>query len=201
MSPHRFDFSLEYIFENDVVKLSPLRKEHVEALVDISNDDEIWTYFLETGQGKKELKTYIQTAIQNRQLHQEYSFVIFDKFKNKYAGMTRLYDLNPELGTVKMGHTWLGKDFWGTRLNKYCKFLLFEFVFENLGFERIGFGVHGENLRSINALKSIGCQQEGVLRNFLHSVSEKKRVDLLLFSLLKSEWNENVKIILAKKLR
>ncbi len=193
MSEYKFDCSKDYILENHIVKLSPLQLNHIDLLADISKEDAIWTYFLETGQGKEKLKGYIQSAIQSRQMNQQYPFVVFDKRTNKFAGITRLYEYNQELGSIKMGHTWIGKEFWGTGLNKQYKFLLFKFIFESLNLERIGFGVHSENLRSIRALNSIGCQQEGVLRNFLKSISGETRVDLILFSLLKKEWEDKVK--------
>ena len=201
ISSHQFDFAKEYVFENEVVKISPLVILHIEKLKSISQDEEIWTYFLEKGMGDEYFSNYCMTAIHNRAHGKEYPFVIFDKRVNSYAGMTRLYDFHPELGVIKMGHTWIGKDFWGTNLNKHCKFLLCEFIFEELDLERIGFGVHGQNLRSIQALSSIGCDQEGVLRNFLPSIYDTQRVDLFLFSLLKWDWNSKIKAMLEMKLK
>lgn len=199
-SKKQFDFSKDYIFENEVVKISPLQFLHIEQLIEISEDEKVWTYFLEKGRRGNEFANYCQAALDNRKLGNEYPFVIFDKRKNEYAGMTRLYNYNPELGVIKMGHTWIGMKNWGTKLNKHYKFLLFEFIFDGLGLHRVGFGVHGENIRSIEALKSIGCEQEGLLRNFLPDVNDENRIDLLLFSLLKPDWNSNVKARLKSKL-
>ena len=188
-----FDFSKEYILEDDFVRLSPLRLEHTAKLGEISNDSSIWTYFLENGMGLKHLNPYIQTAVQNRKMGKEYPFIVFDKVQNSYAGTTRLYDVIPALQSIKLGHTWYGKSFWGTGLNKHCKYLLFEFAFEKMGAVRIGFGVHAENIRSINALESIGCKKEGALRDFLLKVDGTGRTDLILLSLLRKEWIKNIK--------
>ena len=190
----QFDFSKKYILENDFVKLSPLKKKHINDLAEISNDKIIWKYLFENGKKKKHLTTYIQKAIQNRKLKKEYPFIIFDKAKKRIAGTTRLYDLNQNWKTLKLGHTWYGKDFRGTGLNAHCKYLLFDFVFEKMKIERIGFGVHEENKASVKALEKVGCRQEGMLRSFLPKVESEGRANLLLMSILKQEWENKAKM-------
>lgn len=194
------DFSKNYIIENDRIKLSPLSLKNIDQLAVIANTPQIWTYFLEEGLGKENFIKYIHSAIDEHKQGKSYPFLVFDKSKSQVAGMTRLYDFIPELGTIKMGHTWYGTAFQGSGTNKHCKFLLFEFLFEKIKLERVGFGVHGENLRSIAALKSVGVKQEGVLRNFLNKTNGIGRVDLLHFSILKEEWLTKEKKALKQKL-
>lgn len=197
----RFEFEKDYILENESVRLSPVKLDHVEHLQCISSNSSIWTYFLENGQGSSNLSKYIQSAIVNRRNGREYPFVVFDKRSHQYAGMTRLYEWNEELRTIKLGHTWYGKDFQGTGLNKQCKYLLFEFAFEQLEAVRIGFGVHAENVRSLRALASVGCKREGILRDFLVKVDGLGRTDLILLSILKKEWMEHIKEELSLKIK
>ena len=66
--------------------------------------------------------------------------------------------------------------------------------------ERVGFGAHAENKVSIAAMKSVGCKEEGVLRNFMPSLNGKERADIILLSILKDEWFEKVKTELKAKL-
>ncbi|TPN86249.1 GNAT family N-acetyltransferase [Aquimarina algicola] len=195
------DFSNDYVLENDVVRLTPLRLEHVEELYKLSNDPNIWTYLIEKGKDKNELFTYISEAVSNRKNKKEYPFVIYDKIKSAYAGTTRFYDYSEVLKVIKLGHTWYGKDFRGTHVNKNCKYLLLAFAFEELQVERVGFGVHKENKISIAAMKSIGCKQEGILRNFIPSLDGKGRTDIMLLSIIKSEWKTIVKSELLQKLK
>ena len=147
-----FNFKKEYILKNEVVELHPLSIIHKKLLFEASNDIEIWTHFEENGYGNKNFKEYINRAIQKRKNKEEYPFVIKDLRTNQYAGMTRIYAVNNNLKNVKIGHTWIGKQFQGTGLNKNCKYLLFEFLFEQLGMERIGFGASAENIHSIKAM-------------------------------------------------
>ncbi|MBW1294182.1 GNAT family N-acetyltransferase [Aquimarina litoralis] len=194
------DFSKDYILENDTVRLSPLRKEHIKELSVQSNDSFIWNYLIEEGKSFLQLQKYIYHALDNRKAAKEYPFVVYDKTKKAFAGTTRLYDYSEQLKVIKLGHTWYGKDFRGTMVNKNSKYLLLEFIFENLNLERVGFGVHEENKISIAALQSLGCTREGVLRNFIPSLDGEGRTDIVLFSILKSEWLTFIKTELRNKL-
>lgn len=195
-----FDFKKDYILKNAIVALRPLLKTDEKLLFEASNDIEIWTHFEENGFGQKNFHQYINRAIQNKEKGQEYPFLIKDLRTNQYAGMTRIYAVNNDLKNVKIGHTWIGKPFQGTDLNKNCKYLLFEFLFEQLGMERIGFGASAENIHSIKAMESVGCMQEGRLRSFLPSSTTDERVDIVLLSILKSEWLTKVKRELKSKI-
>ena len=194
------DYSQDYILEDDYVKLMPLKIEHIEYVLNVSKEHNLWTYFLEKGNGLKNLTNYIASTVHNRKHQKEYPLVVFDKIKKQYAGTTRFYDYSSELKTIKLGHTWYGKDFRGTGLNKRCKYLLFQFAFETLELERVGFGAHAENKVSIAAMKSVGGKEEGVLRNFMPSLNGKERADIILLSILKDEWFEKVKTELKAKL-
>ena len=196
----QFDFNKNYTLENKIVRLVPLQMEHFEPLLKISNDPSIWTYFLEKGLGKEQFTTYFESALQAKEKQTQYPLAIFDKRTNEYAGMTRLYDISTELGNLKIGHTWYGKAFQGTGLNKNCKYVLLEFVFDQLGFHRVGFGANAKNEISIRAMKSIGCQVEGYLRGFIPEANGK-RTDVILLSILKNEWSNSVKNTLYQKIQ
>jgi len=195
-----FDFTKDYILEDDFVKLCSLKKIHVEHLLEVSNEASVWKYLTDKGNGLKNLTEYVLSTVNKRKLNKEYPFIVFDKIKNEYAGTTRFYDYSEELKTIKLGHTWYGEKFRGTGLNKHCKYLLFEFAFEKLQVERVGFGAHIENKRSIAAMESVGCKKEGVLRNFIPSLDGKGRADVILLSILKDEWINTIKKELQQKL-
>ena len=197
----KFNFSKDYVLENKRVMLRPLKTEDIGNLLKLSKEPDLWTYFLEKGNGLENLTKYIEATVKNRKLDKEYPFIVFDKVKNEYAGTTRFYNYSSALKTIKLGHTWYGKKFRGTGLNKYCKYILFQFAFDKLGLERVGFGAHIENKISIAAMKSIGCSEEGVLRNFIPSLDGKGRTDIVLFSILKKEWELEKKVALVRKLK
>lgn len=194
------NFSEDYILENERVKLVPLERSHLTELIKISQDKTIWTYFFEKGFNIELLSNYINSAINYRTLKKEYPFVIYDKQNGQFAGSTRLYDYSNELKIIKIGHTWLGKNFQGTKLNKNAKYLLFDFAFKKLHVERIGFGAYSDNMVSIKAMESVGCKTEGYLRHMFPSINGIGRTDAILMSILKDEWNDSARIQLKNKL-
>lgn len=195
-----FEFTENYILEDDFVKLSPLKIEHVKDLLGIANETDIWKYSFEKGNGIENLTKYIQSTLNNRKAEKEYPFIVFDKIKNQFAGSTRYCEIVPGLKAMRLGYTWYGKEFRGTGLNKHCKYLMFEFAFEKMGAERIGLAAYIENKISISAMESVGCKKEGILRGIFPAINGSGRTDAVLLSILKNEWYENVKSELKNKL-
>lgn len=190
------------ILEDDFVLLRPLQESDVDNLLEIAiNEPETWKYSLVPAHGKENLTKYIQQAVKNTENKTEFPFIVFDKKSGKYAGSTRFYDIQLPFKTLQLGYTWYGKDFRGTGLNKHCKFLLLQFAFETLGMERVEFRADNNNERSINAMESIGCKVEGVLRSHMPVfLGEEKRRDSIILSILREEWFSEVKENLKKKL-
>jgi N-acetyltransferase len=188
-----FDFMEDYILENERVRLRPLTTTDFDNLLYFSlNESELWKFSLVSGSGEAGLKKYIQLAIDARRVGNEYPFIVFDKLSNSYAGSTRFYDIQLLQKTLQLGYTWYGKEFQGNGLNKQCKFLLLSFAFEKMGMERVEFRADNLNKRSIAAMKSIGCIEEGVLRS--NSIKQDgQRRDSIILSILKGEWEDGVK--------
>ncbi|GGX11682.1 GNAT family N-acetyltransferase [Aquimarina muelleri] len=192
-------FDQYYAIENEVILLRPITQEDFDNLLYFAiQEPEIWQHSLFPPNSKENLIRYINSAIKAREKEDSYPFIIYDKRTNRYAGCTRFYDIKVFHKTAGIGYTWYGKNFQGTGLNKHCKFLLLEFAFEQMQVERIEFKVDRNNIRSINALKSIGATPEGILRS--NYTIENGRRDSMILSILKNEWFDTVKSILLKKL-
>lgn len=195
-----FNFKEKYQLENGTVLVRPLEHTDFENLIQFAlNEPELWEYSLQKGSGVEGLKNYINTAITNRKKENSYPFIVFDKKTNSFAGSTRFYDIQLTNKSLQLGFTWYGKDYQGTGLNKNCKYLLLEFAFEKMKMERVEFRADFENKKSIAAMKSIGCIEEGVLRkNFVKPSGERR--DSIVLSILKKEWLDGVKEKLFKRL-
>lgn len=196
-----FDFSAPLQLEDEFVILRSLQESDVVHLLEISRQEpETWHYSLVRANGQENLEKYIQLAIKARDNKTEFPFLVFDKKLGKYAGSTRFYDINFEFKTLQLGYTWYGKAFRGTGLNKHCKFLLLQYAFETLGMERVEFRADANNARSIAAMKSIGCQVEGILRNHMPTFDSQVRRDSIILSIVRTEWFDVVKENLKKQL-
>jgi len=194
------DFSKEFVLENDCVLLQPLRKIDGRNLQHFAiSEPEIWQYSLMPINSPESMDNYIQIALEERTAEKSYPFVVFDKQSGTYAGSTRFYDIQQAFKTLQLGYTWYGKAFQGTGLNKHCKYLLLTFAFETLGMERVEFRADNQNVRSIAALKSIGCTVEGVLRSHMPNQTGGRRNSIVL-SILKEEWHSHIKANLEAKL-
>jgi len=188
-----FDTTLDYILENNRVQLKPLQSTDIDFLLPFSiQEPDLWTYSLVSAAGKNNLQSYIEAAIQARAAQREYPFIVFDKQTNTYAGATRFYDIQLFHQTLQLGYTWYGKEYQGTGLNRNCKYLLLEFAFEQMNMQRVEFRADNNNKRSIQAMKSIGCKEEGILRSNCAN-KEGLRRDSIVLSILKKEWDESVK--------
>ena len=195
-----FDFNTDYILENERVLLRPLIEEDIQHLSNFSiHEPSLWTYSLVSANGLKNLKKYIDFALEGRKNKSSYPFIVFDKQSNQYAGSTRFYDFQPQHQTTQLGYTWYGTDFQGTGLNKNCKYLLLEFAFEKLGLERVEFRADANNVQSIAAMKSLGCIVEGILRSNCASLTDRR--DSIVLSILKSEWDNSVKNALSIRIK
>ena len=195
-------FENDLILENDFVLLRPLVEKDFENLLSFSlNEPEIWKYSLVSADGSENFKNYITIALKAKQTKTEYPFIVYDKIKEAYAGSTRFYDINFPFKTTQLGYTWYGNDFRGTHVNKNCKYLLFEFVFEKLLFERLELRADNLNERSIAAMKSIGCRIDGILRSNMPTRNPSIRRDSIVLSVLKDEWFESIKFNLLAQLK
>jgi RimJ/RimL family protein N-acetyltransferase len=196
-----FNFSENIVLEDEHVLLRPLQESDVENLLEISlNEPETWEYSLVQANGEENLANYIHLAVKARKNKTQLPFIVFDKKTGKYAGSTRFYDINFDYKTILLGFSWYGKQFRGTGLNKHCKYLLLQFAFEELDMERVEFRADNKNLRSIAAMKSIGCKEEAVLRNHMPTFGSGLRRDTIILSILRSEWFDDVKANLIKSL-
>ena len=72
-----FDFSKDFILENDAVLLRPLEASDFENLLQFSlNEPEIWTYSFVHAAGEDSLKRYIQLALEGRKNKTHYPFIV-----------------------------------------------------------------------------------------------------------------------------
>ena len=196
-----FDFNQDYSLENERVLLRPLAVSDLTYLEKyVLEEPDLWQFSLVAIQDKADLEKYIHDAIEARNQKTAYPFIVFDQLSQTYVGVTRFYDIPLAFATTQLGYTWYSKKVWGTGLNQACKFLLLEFAFDQMGFERVEFRADNNNKRSIAAMQKIGCSVEGVLRNHLPMPGGKRR-DSIVLSILKEEWETKVKSNLATQLK
>ena len=184
----KFPFDKEIILDNPFVLLRPLQVTDVDNLLQIAASDKDLLQFSPLPIYTKELlKLYIEKAVNDRQNKIRYSFSIFDKTKNAFAGSTSFLNISIVDRRLEIGSTWIGKEFQKTGLNRNCKHLLLSFAFDELNAVRVEFKTDERNIQSRTAIEKIGGQYEGLLRS--HTLmSDGFRRNTVCYSILKNEW-------------
>lgn len=183
-----FDFTKDIFLENERASLAPLQEAHYDALLPIALQDKSLLQFSPTPIHSEELLLqYIQTALQERAHKMRYPFVIFDKQQGIIAGSTSFAAVSNKDKRLEIGWTWIGKNFQRTGLNRNCKFLLLQYAFETLEFERVELKTDERNQQSRTAIEKLGGKWEGTLRS--HTLMQDGfRRSTVYYSLLKDEW-------------
>ena len=182
--------------ENDRVKLSLLDLSNYKQLIHIAQQPNLVQYSPSKIDTPQDLKDYVQTAVDNYYHKTAIPFIVFDKKKNAYAGSTRFGFINWQNKVMHIGWTWIGNEFQGTGLNIQMKFLMLQFAFETMEFDKVEFRVDERNIRSRKAVEKLGATLEGILRKDTLLMDGFKRSSCC-YGILKEEWAD-IKINLLK---
>ncbi len=195
-----FNLSKNIILENKRVKLEQLGQHHLEDLIAIAiQQPRLLQYSPSPFGDKNKLIAYLNIAEQNLAEGTRYAFAIFDKTQKRYVGSTSFGNISNKNQRLEIGWTWLDKAVQGTGLNKNNKFLMLQFAFEKLQFERVELKTDSRNLQSRKAIEKIGAIYEGELRS--HTLmNDGHRRNTVYYSILKAEW-EGVKNTIFKDLQ
>lgn len=183
-----FNFDEEIILENSRALLRPVNLTDSDNLAEIAlNEKDLLLYSPNQINNKSLLVQYIENAILLRENKLRYSFTIFDKQENKFAGSTSFLNISDMDDRLEIGATFLGKAFQKTGLNRNCKFLLLDFAFKKLGAMRVEFKTDERNTASRVAIEKIGGRFEGILRQHMVMYDGFRR-NTVYYSILKTEW-------------
>jgi RimJ/RimL family protein N-acetyltransferase len=185
-----FPFDEEITLENDFALLRPITKSDVDNLLPIATEDKDLLQFSPAPIYTPELlESYIDKAVLSRFNKDRYTFIVFDKTKNSYAGSTSFLNISNPDDRLEIGATWYGKKFQRTGLNRNCKYLLLEFAFDQLDAERVELKTDERNVASRTAIEKIGGQPEGTLRRHTLMYDGFRR-NTVYYSILKNEWQQ-----------
>lgn len=173
--------------ENERVKLTPLTLDSYHHLVIIAQEKDLIYYSPSDISTPKKLKTYVEVALDGFQNKTVIPFIIYDKLKLKYAGSTRFGLINWKNKVLHIGWTWIGREFQGSGLNKHMKFLMLQYAFETLEFEKVEFRIDDRNQKSRKAVEKLGATLEGILRKDT-LMNNGYRRNTCCYGILKEEW-------------
>lgn len=140
-----------------------------------------WPYTLQHAQD------FIKISKKNREKKVAFSFAIVPHEVGHVVGMVGLQDIRFKHSRAEMGY-WLSKKHRGKGYVNEAIKLVLKFAFTELKFNRIQAHTTPRNLASQKVLKRSRFKYEGTLRKF--ELLKGKRVDILMYSMLKSEFKK-----------
>lgn len=182
--------------ENKRVKLSLLDLSNYKHLETIAQQKNLIYYSPSDISTPEKLRDYVQVAVDGYYHKTVIPFIVFDKATQTYAGSTRFGLINWKNKLLHIGWTWIGHEFQGTGLNVNMKFLMLQYTFETLEFEKVEFRIDERNNKSRRAVEKLGATLEGILRRDV-PMKDGYRRNTCCYGILKEEW-PNIKAELLK---
>jgi RimJ/RimL family protein N-acetyltransferase len=182
------------------VRLVPLTLEHVPALWEAGNDDDIWRWTLSQIRSEHDMRLYVQAALARQADGGAIPFATTEAATGRVIGSTRYHNVEPLHRRVEIGYTWIGTQWQRTPVNTEAKYLMLRHAFETLGCIRVELRTDALNQRSRSAILRIGAKEEGTLRRHLRTDAGRFR-DSVYFSILDDEWPEVKQRLEAKLAR
>lgn len=198
--------SHELTLTGNLIRLEPLRREHIEALADASaaldpgmTDPEVYSWTV-VPQGTAEMTRYVETALEWQQAGTAIPFAVIRLRDEAVIGSTRYWNIerwswpadsprhgNPYPDVCEIGWTWYSRAAIRSGANPEGKFLMLQHAFEVWKALRVCLHTDSRNRRSQAAMERIGFRREGVLRAHKLAVDGVSR-DSCRYSMTADEW-------------
>ncbi|HEU4973898.1 MAG TPA: GNAT family N-acetyltransferase [Baekduia sp.] len=161
--------------------------QDAEALLALAGDAEVTRWFSwGPYRDVAEPRAWIAAQAARRDAGEQLDFVIHHRERGP-VGVTGLGELSRRDRRANVG-TWLGREHWGTGINREAKGIVAHLAFAVCGLERLGAYSNPANARSRAALEHAGFRLEGTLRRFHRH--EERQLDVHVLSLLRDEWRD-----------
>ena len=171
----------------EVVLLEPLALHHIDDLMRVAIDEDLWKWTGSIIRNRSDLTEYVKSAIELKEGGRAMPYATCIKESGVAVGSTRFANISLTDSRVEIGWTWLGRGYQRTGINTEAKFLMLKYAFETLGCVRVELKTHVANIRSREAMKRIGAVEEGILRSHTLFRDGKNR-DTIYYSILDREW-------------
>ena len=176
------------VLQDERITLEPLSEAHIEQMLPLSGDSDIWTWYTEDLSDPKDLKNWMFQRLKETSKGAKMSYAVISRESNKVIGSSSYGHISWKEKCIEIGWTWLGKAYIGAGVNKHMKFLMLRHAFETMNIERLELRTDEINVRSRKAMEKIGATFDGTLRNHRTTQGGRRR-NTVIYSILKSEWS------------
>jgi N-acetyltransferase len=157
------------VLSGKLIRLEPLAIEHAAGYLAAAGtgtdaDDVFRWMSTSPPQTLDDARGAIAAALAARARGERLAYAQFDADSGEFAGTSSFYDIGPDVRTIAIGHTWLGRRWWRTGHNTESKLLMLTHAFDGLGAARVVWHTDIRNERSQAAIERLGATREGELR-------------------------------------
>jgi len=183
------ELSLKLPLEGTVVRLEPLVWDHLEGLVEVGLDPELWRWMPALVRTEEEMRGYVTAALELRDAGTAIPFATVERASGRVVGTTRFGNVDRANRRVEIGWTWIARPWQRTAVNTEAKYLMLRHAFEEMGCIRVELKTDALNTQSRVAIRRLGAVEEGIFRQ--HMITNTGRLrDTVYYSILDSEWPE-----------
>lgn len=169
------------------VRLEPLSLEHLDGLIAVGLDPELWQWIPTPFASADKMRSYVELALDEQRRGVSLPFAQVDAVSGQVVGCTRFGNIERPHRRLEIGWTWIARSHQRSGVNTEAKMLLLSHAFETLGAHRVEWKTDALNQRSRAAIARLGATQEGIFRR--HVICADGRVrDTVYFSMIDSEW-------------
>jgi N-acetyltransferase len=177
--------------EGSIVRLEPLRPDHVKLFWDVSKNDleDIFRWIPISMKTQEDFQHVVEKAFAEQERGESVVFATVERTSGRVIGSTRFMNIDRNNRRVEIGWTWIAAPWQRTAVNTEAKYLMLRHAFEVWGCVRVELKTDALNEKSRNAILRIGAKEEGTLRR--HVITWTGRIrDSVYFSILDHEWPE-----------
>ncbi len=184
------DFRTPVEMDGRYIRLIPLSRDQLPALVRAGQDPEIWQWMPYGYCGQEEAMSRFFDFLESRQAAgTDLAFTTVLRPDDRPIGMTRYLNIDRPNSNVEVGGTWIESTLWRTPVNTESKLLMLGHAFDSEGCQRVQIKTDNRNVRSQRAIERLGAQREGILRQHMIRSDGTFR-DSVVYSVVRSEWPE-----------
>lgn len=167
--------------------LVPLSFEHHDALVESTQDGELWKRWYAFVPHPSNMHENIALRLQMQDEGSMIPLAVISKASGKAIGITSYMAIDSANRRVEIGGTWYRQSAQRTSINTECKQLLLTYAFETMQCNAVEFRTHAFNQQSRRAIERLGAKLDGILRNHMILPNGTLR-DTCVYSIVASEW-------------
>ena len=176
------------LLEGRHVRLEPMERRHLPALLEAAHDPETFRYFLTPPLGAAgEMTKWMDTILKNQAAGTDVGWVTVRRSDGRVVGGTTYLDIRRANRGLEIGNTWICPEAQRTAVNTEAKYLQLRHAFEVLGAWRVQLKTDERNARSRAAIARLGASFEGILRKYQLRFDGFVR-NTAMFSILAEEW-------------